>query len=134
MDDQTYFFGPRRISRWTSIRSLRLFPLSTLFNISCTEQLADNILTSQIFMIATTTSSTNGAAETITLQRRRLARLYDLTRRAMAGEPTDDPTFAAFQRVAQRHRLPDRWPLDLIDGFAMDVDHRVYRTIDDVMA
>jgi len=67
-------------------------------------------------------------------QRRRLEHLYDQTRRALAGEPMADPTFAAFQRVAQRHQLPERWPLDLIDGFAMDVDHRVYRTIDDVMA
>ncbi len=67
-------------------------------------------------------------------QRRRLERLYDQTRRALAGEPTDDPTFAAFQRVALRHDLPERWPLDLIDGFAMDVDHREYRTVDDVMA
>ncbi|HZV83479.1 MAG TPA: phytoene/squalene synthase family protein [Brevundimonas sp.] len=67
-------------------------------------------------------------------QRTRLARLYDQTRRALAGEAMADPTFAAFQRVALRHRLPERWPLDLIDGFAMDVDHRDYRTIDDVMA
>lgn len=67
-------------------------------------------------------------------QQRRLARLYDLTRRALAGETMDDQTFAAFQRVALRHRLPDRWPLDLLDGFAMDVEHREYRTIDDVMA
>lgn len=67
-------------------------------------------------------------------QRRRLERLYDQTRRALAGQPTEDPTFAAFQRVALRHDLPERWPLDLIDGFAMDVDHRQYRTIEDVMA
>lgn len=67
-------------------------------------------------------------------QRRRLEGLYDQTRRALAGEPMADPTFAAFQRVVQRHHLPERWPLDLIDGFAMDVDHRQYRTIDDVMA
>lgn len=67
-------------------------------------------------------------------QRRRLERLYDLTRRALAGEPTGDDTFAAFQRVALRHSLPAQWPLDLIDGFAMDVDHRRYRTIEDVMA
>lgn len=67
-------------------------------------------------------------------QRTRLMRLYDQTRRALAGEAMADPTFAAFQRVALRHQLPERWPLDLIDGFAMDVDHRDYRTIDDVMA
>jgi phytoene synthase len=36
--------------------------------------------------------------------------------------------------VALRHRLPERWPLDLLDGFAMDVEHREYRTLDDVMA
>ncbi len=67
-------------------------------------------------------------------QKRRLARLYDMTRRAMTGEPMPDPTFAAFQRVAVRHRLPERWALDMIDGFAMDVEHRDYRTLDDVMA
>ncbi|CAN5159383.1 phytoene/squalene synthase family protein [soil metagenome] len=67
-------------------------------------------------------------------QQRRLTRLYDLTRRALAGEAMDDQTFAAFQRVALRHRLPERWPLDLLDGFAMDVQHREYRTIEDVMA
>lgn len=67
-------------------------------------------------------------------QRRRLERLYDLTRRALAGETMQDETFAAFQRVALRHQLPERWPLDLLDGFAMDVDQREYRTLDDVMA
>lgn len=67
-------------------------------------------------------------------QKRRLEGLYRQTRRALAGETMDDQTFAAFQRVALRHRLPERWPLDLLDGFAMDVEHREYRTLDDVMA
>ena len=67
-------------------------------------------------------------------QKRRLTGLYQQTRRALAGEAMDDQTFAAFQRVALRHRLPERWPLDLLDGFAMDVEHREYRTLDDVMA
>ncbi|MGV9010373.1 phytoene/squalene synthase family protein [Brevundimonas sp.] len=67
-------------------------------------------------------------------QRRRLERLYDMTRRAMTGEPMSDPTFAAFQRVALRHRLPERWAIDMIDGFRMDVEHHDYRTMDDVMA
>ncbi|MBB5746227.1 phytoene/squalene synthase family protein [Brevundimonas variabilis] len=67
-------------------------------------------------------------------QRRRLERLYDLTRRAMTGEAMTEPTFSAFQRVALRHRLPERWALDMIDGFRMDVERHDYRTIDDVMA
>ncbi len=73
-------------------------------------------------------------ALTVEEQQRRLTRLYDMTRRAMTGEPMSDPTFAAFQRVAIRHRLPERWAMDLIDGFAMDVEQRDYRTLDDVMA
>lgn len=73
-------------------------------------------------------------ALTVEEQERRLTRLYDMTRRAMTGEPMSDPTFAAFQRVALRHRLPERWAMDLIDGFAMDVEQRDYRTLDDVMA
>jgi len=74
--------------------------------------------------------------ETLTVeeQRRRLSDLYDRTRRALSGEPTADPTFAAFQRVALRHQLPEPWPIDLIDGFAMDVDRRAYRTLDELMA
>ena len=76
------------------------------------------------------------AHETLTTaeQQRRLAGLYDLTKRALAGETMTDPTFAAFQRVALRHQLPERWAMDLLDGFAMDVEHRDYRTLDDVMA
>ncbi|CAN5298442.1 phytoene/squalene synthase family protein [soil metagenome] len=66
-------------------------------------------------------------------QQHRLQRLYDLTHRALAGEAMSDQTFAAFQRVALRHRLPERWPLDMLDGFAMDVEHREYRTIEDVL-
>lgn len=71
---------------------------------------------------------------TVEEQKRRLERLYDMTRRAMTGEPMSDPTFAAFQRVALRHRLPERWAIDMIDGFRMDVEHHDYRNMDDVMA
>ena len=76
------------------------------------------------------------AHETLSIeeQRRRLERLYDLTRRAMTGEAMADPTFSAFQRVALRHGLSEQWALDMIDGFRMDVERHDYRTIDDVMA
>src|SRR5436190_11508875 len=33
--------------------------------------------------------------------------LYALTRSALAGEPTDDPVFGAFQQVALRRSIPD---------------------------
>jgi 15-cis-phytoene synthase len=63
----------------------------------------------------------------------KLAELEDKTRRALAGEPTDDTVFAAFQRVAQRHGIPARHPLDLLQGFRMDVEGRTYRTLQDTL-
>jgi len=67
------------------------------------------------------------------LARRKLAELEDKTRRAMAGEPAGDAAFAAFQRVAQRHGIPARYPLDLLQGFRMDVEGHSYRTLEDTL-
>lgn len=64
---------------------------------------------------------------------RKLAELEDKTRRAMAGEPTDDSAFAAFQRVALRHGIPAQHPLDLLQGFRMDVEGYAYRTLQDTL-
>jgi phytoene synthase len=63
----------------------------------------------------------------------RLTDLYAKTRAALAGEPTDDPDFAAFQRVALRRHIPERYAIELLDGFAMDVSARRYETIDDTL-
>lgn len=63
----------------------------------------------------------------------RLAALYAQTRSALAGEPPADPQFAAFQTVARRRQIPERYALDMIDGFAMDVEGRRYQTLDDLL-
>lgn len=65
--------------------------------------------------------------------RERLEGLYAKTRAALAGQPTTDPEFAAFQRVAQRRQIPERYAIDLIDGFAMDVAERRYETLQDTL-
>jgi phytoene synthase len=64
---------------------------------------------------------------------RRLLDLYAQTRAAIAGDPTDDPAFAAFREVARRRALPERYPIELIDGFAMDVSGRRYETLEDTL-
>ena len=69
---------------------------------------------------------TDGALE-------RLDRLYDLTRRSLAGEKTSDPVFEAFRRVVEQHRIPARYPLDLLEGFAMDVRGRTYHNFADTL-
>jgi phytoene synthase len=63
----------------------------------------------------------------------RLAALYASTRSALAGEPPADPQFAAFQIVARRRQIPERYALDMIDGFAMDVAGRRYETLDELL-
>ncbi|MDP2258925.1 MAG: phytoene/squalene synthase family protein [Caulobacter sp.] len=64
---------------------------------------------------------------------RRLEGLYAQTRAALAGEPTDDPAFAAFREVARRRAIPEPYAIELIDGFAMDVAGRRYETIEDTL-
>lgn len=64
---------------------------------------------------------------------RKLAELEDKTRRAMAGEVIGDPAFAAFQRVVQRNGIPAQHPLDLLQGFRMDVEGRSYRSLQDTL-
>ncbi len=68
----------------------------------------------------------------------KLVELEEKTRRALAGQSLDDrgvedQAFAAFQRVAQRHTIPSRLPLELLEGFRMDVEGRSYRTLDDLL-
>ena len=63
----------------------------------------------------------------------RLAELIDLTRRAYAGEPMTQPPFAALQEVIRRHPIPQRYALQHLHGFAMDVQGRQYQTIDDTL-
>lgn len=63
----------------------------------------------------------------------RLVDLYARTRAALAGEPMDDPAFAAFREVARRRAIPEPYPIALIDGFAMDVEGRRYETIEDTL-
>jgi phytoene synthase len=62
----------------------------------------------------------------------RLARLLDETRRALRGEAAGDPVFQALQRVTARHAIPERYPLELLEGFAMDVEGRRYASPEDL--
>jgi phytoene synthase len=70
----------------------------------------------------------------VATQRERLVSLTEKTRAALAGQPVeDDAVFAAFQRVALRHGIPAVHPLDLLEGFRMDVEGRRYRTIEELL-
>jgi 15-cis-phytoene synthase len=63
----------------------------------------------------------------------RLAQLRADTLEALHGTAPMSPPFEALRAVARRHDFPERWPLDLIHGFAMDVEGREYRTLADTL-
>jgi len=63
----------------------------------------------------------------------RLAALRADTLEALRGTGPVSPPFAALRAVARRHDFPERWPMDLIEGFAMDVAGREYRSIQDTL-
>jgi 15-cis-phytoene synthase len=66
-------------------------------------------------------------------RQRQLAMLYAETRGALAGGRVEHPAFAGLQRVVQRHEIPHRFPIELLDGFAMDVEGRRYESLDDTL-
>lgn len=62
----------------------------------------------------------------------RLAELRDRTHRALRGQPSA-PVYAGLARVVAARAIPHRHVDELLDGFAMDVDGRVYRTLGDTL-
>jgi phytoene synthase len=51
----------------------------------------------------------------------------------LEGTRSDIPYFEALRQVVERNGVPHRHPLELIRGFEMDVEERVYRTLDDTL-
>ena len=66
-------------------------------------------------------------------QRARLEALSACTHAALDGRVPQEPVFPGLQRVVRQHAIPHRLPLDLLDGFAMDVRRRHYETFDDTL-
>ncbi|MEO1207552.1 MAG: phytoene/squalene synthase family protein [Pseudomonadota bacterium] len=64
---------------------------------------------------------------------KRLDELRRTTQDALEGR-FDQPAFQALASVAARHNIAARHPLDLIEGFAMDVDGRAYETMDETLS
>jgi phytoene synthase len=63
----------------------------------------------------------------------RLEMLRIKTRAALNGEPTEDPVFKGLARVVKTHEIDHRHPFDLLKGFEMDAEARVYKSVDDIL-
>ena len=47
--------------------------------------------------------------------------------------PTDNPVFAGIARVIETHEIDHKHPFDLLKGFEMDAEDRVYETVNDIL-
>ncbi|MBA1228840.1 phytoene/squalene synthase family protein [Pseudomonas viridiflava] len=65
--------------------------------------------------------------------RERLMALIAQTHDVYAGLPPKSPAFAAFKDVVYRHGIRQDYALDHLAGFAMDVNQRDYRSIEDTL-
>ena len=83
----------------------------------------DDVIDDQILGFARDTASTETPAE-------RLEQLREQTKHAVHGD-AHEPVFIALGRVVRKHGIPDRHPMELLHGFEMDVNGRVYETLDD---
>jgi 15-cis-phytoene synthase len=73
------------------------------------------------------------AAPSTATPEQRLERLRDKTIQALRGK-AEEPIFIALQRVVAEHKIPERHPLELLDGMEMDVKGRTYHSIDDTLS
>lgn len=85
----------------------------------------DDVIDGQELGFAADSPAKAGPAE-------RLAELQDKTRRAVRGD-WDELVFGALHRVVSECGIPERYLLDHLDGFAMDVDGRRYQSLDDTL-
>lgn len=63
----------------------------------------------------------------------RVSHIRQQTEAALAGAPVEGDAFAALALVAQECGIPPQWPMDLVQGFAMDADGFSPRTTADML-
>ena len=85
----------------------------------------DDVIDDQILGFARETAGAETPAK-------RLEQLREKTKAALEG-CADEPVFIALGRVAHKHGMPERHPMELLNGFEMDVNGRVYETLEDTL-
>lgn len=64
---------------------------------------------------------------------KRVSALITATRSALAGEPQKNDVFDALGHVAGRYSIPEHYPLELLEGMAMDARGQRYETLDELL-
>jgi len=55
------------------------------------------------------------------------------TLRALSGEQMNEPHYDSLSDVVRRHDMPHRYVMELVEGFQMDADERVYVSLSDTL-
>lgn len=59
----------------------------------------------------------------------KLKALIEETHAAYRGTPSDHPVFIAFAEIVRKYQIPEHYPVELLEGMAMDVRNEYYPTI-----
>ncbi len=86
----------------------------------------DDVIDDQVLGFPAAGAAQDSAAARLDILRRKTAD-------ALAGRASE-PVFIALGRVAQKHAIPARHPLELLAGFEMDAAGRIYHSLDDTLA
>lgn len=65
--------------------------------------------------------------------RRILDGLREKTQAAIDGQPSTEPVFEGLRYVLRHNEIPGRYPLELLEGFAMDAADYEYETLEDTL-
>jgi phytoene synthase len=90
----------------------------------------DDVIDGQVLGFTGPTDASGDATD----PRDRLARLRALTLQALETDAPVPPEFEGLRQVARAHGLTSRYPMALLDGFAMDVEGRRYESLDDTLS
>ena len=66
-------------------------------------------------------------------QGERLERLRADTADTLRGNPPDNPIYVGLARVFETHDIDHKHAFELLRGFEMDAEERVYKTVDDIL-
>jgi 15-cis-phytoene synthase len=75
----------------------------------------------------------NSQPQDTAITRKVLDELREKTQAAIDDVPSDDPVFEGLRYVLKKNEIPGRYPLELLEGFAMDSKEHHYKTFDETL-
>ncbi len=75
----------------------------------------------------------NNKPQTAETTQKILAELREKTQAAIDNIPSEDQVFEGLRYVLKRNEIPGRYPLELLEGFAMDATAHKYRSMEDTL-